>query len=205
MILGVFSSPAQKGSREAQFWEWFQRHEDELFRLRSGRDPIFKSLADKIKNVNRSLVFEFGPVENGQREFVVSAGGLKSVFPAVVSLADAAPVLPRWKITKFRPRRSDITAIEIGSANISSEEVMITYQQGTLYVDIAVFIGESDLDEKIRAQLGFLFLDQALGEFDVATYLGGIKFKPKSAVTNSTKISLQAFVKELDKIKAFFN
>ena len=76
---------------------------------------------------------------------------------------------------------------------------------GIPYVDIIVFLGGDGMDEQTRGQFGFLFLDQALGEFDVATYVGNVEFKPLSEPSPAPKIPLRAFVREFDLLKARFN
>jgi hypothetical protein len=205
MIPKFFSFLQRKGTRAAQFWKWFQKHDDELFRMNSPRDRIFTSLVGQILHVDRNLVFEFGPAIDGKREFVLSAGGFKSAFPAVLALADAAPHLSRWTVTKFRPRRSEITEVQFDGTSMLPDAVMVSVQPGIPYIDITVFLGGGDLDENTRGQFGFLFLDQALGEFDVATYVGRVEFKPLSEPTPTEKIPLRAFVHEFDTLKSRFN
>jgi hypothetical protein len=205
MISGVSSFLDRTRAPEAQFWKWFQENDDELFRLESAQDRIFPVLVNEILKVDQNLVFEFGPVVDGRREFVLSAGGFKKAFPAVLSLADAAPRFSRWKIIKFRPRRTEITEIQYKGMSILPDAVMIAVQPGVPYVDIIVYLGDCEMDEETRGQFGFLFLDQTLGEFDVATYVGSVEFKPLSDPTHAEKIPLRAFVCEFDTLKARFN
>jgi hypothetical protein len=205
MVLGVFSLFKKKGSPATQFWNWFQKNDEELFGMRSPQDRIFSDLVGQILRVDRNLVFEFGPEVDGRREFVLSAGGFKSSFPAVIALADAAPHLSRWTITRFRPRRAEITEVQFNGTAILPDAVMVAVLPGIPYVDIIVFLGGDGMDEKTRGQFGFLFLDQALGEFDVATYVGGVDFKPLSEPSPAPKTPLRAFVREFDLLKARFN
>src|SRR5262245_11762094 len=98
---------------EQQFWKWFHDHEEELFHFQSERDEIFHSLSEALERVYEGLTFEVGPVEDGRRELVISADGIREAFPAVKSLCENAPELPRWKIIPFRPRRSPIDTIHV--------------------------------------------------------------------------------------------
>ncbi len=205
MIPRIFSLFEKKKTPAAQFWKWFQKNEGKLFGMRSPQDPIFTALVGQILRVDRNLVFEFGPEIDGKREFVLSAGGFKSAFPAVLALADAAPHLSRWTITKFRPRRAEITEVQFDGTSMLPDAVMIAILPGAPYVDIIVFLGGDGMDEKTRGQFGFLFLDQALGEFDVATYVGSVEFKPLSEPSPAQKIPLRAFIREFDLLKARFN
>jgi hypothetical protein len=108
-----------------KFWHSFTRHEAELFNFEKDQQRIFDKLFGALRKVNQDLVFEFGPKKQQEgkerREFVISAGGIKSAFPAVISLRDAAPDLPRWHITAFRPRRVTINVVRLG-INASTRE-----------------------------------------------------------------------------------
>ena len=202
---GFFPLLRKKGSPETRFWRWFQKNDEELFGMKSPQDRIFTALVGQILRVDRNLLFEFGPEIDGRREFVLSAGGFKSSFPAVVALADAAPQLSRWIITRFRPRRAEITEVQFGGTAVVPDAVTVAVLPGIPYVDIIVFLGGDGMDEQTRGQFGFLFLDQALGEFDVATYVGNVEFKPLSEPSPAPKIPLRAFVREFDLLKARFN
>ena len=81
-FLSVFAAFA--GSKEQTFWSWFQRNSDTLYHFERDRQRIFDQLAAEMHRVNPELTFEFGSVlDDGAREFVISAGGVKTAFPAV--------------------------------------------------------------------------------------------------------------------------
>ena len=103
MMFSLFQALA---TPEQAFWSWFEKNEKRLFTFETDRDRVFNELAGKLKQVHESVTFEFGPVEDGKREFVISADGIKDAFPAVEKLYALAPKLPRWKFIKFRPRRA---------------------------------------------------------------------------------------------------
>ena len=80
---------------EAQFWRWFQQHEDVLFYFERDQETAFDRINAALCNVDEDLTFEFGPECDGIREFVLSAAGLKRAFPAVNRQYDARPKLQR--------------------------------------------------------------------------------------------------------------
>jgi len=88
------------------FWIWFAQHQAELFDFETDQERLFDQLAIQLQKVQPNLTFEFGPKDGGKREFVISAGGIKAAFPAVVFLADVVPALDQWRVTAFRPRRT---------------------------------------------------------------------------------------------------
>jgi hypothetical protein len=163
---------------QGAFWNWFIQHEPELFGFDPDqeieRERLFDGLAAELQKVNRNLTFEFGP-RGPTREFVISAGGLKSAFPAVVRLAEAAPSLDRWQITAFRPRRAPVMTIEIGDNSVDPKDVQFSLLNNGKMAGIYLFIPGFREDDVTFKQIGYLLLDEALGEYDVETRLGLIK------------------------------
>jgi hypothetical protein len=88
-----------------EFWTWFVRHEPELFDFDPTQEVegkrIFDQLASELQKIDPDLTFEFGP-KSPKREFVISAGGIRRAFAAVISLTTAAPALDRWKVIFLR-------------------------------------------------------------------------------------------------------
>jgi len=190
-------------SREDTFWNWFTGHERELFQFDprnvTEREQLFDDLAAELQKVHRDLAFEFGP-RDGRREFVISAGGIKNVFPAVVRLTQAAPSLERWQVTAFRPRRSPIMPIEIGDKNIDPTEVKFTLLDNGKTAGLYLFIpGFREGDVNFQ-QIGYLMLDQSLGEYDVETRLGLIKMLPLDARTQGERHPLPELPAMFDRL-----
>jgi hypothetical protein len=169
----------------AQFWKWFIDHEPELFSFDpeqvAKRERIFDEIASELQKIDPDLCFEFGPNGTPRREFVISASGIHRAFPAVVSLAEAAPALERWQVIAFRPRRTPINAVEIRGKRVDPRDVQFSLRDNGKRAGVYLFIPgfrEDDLDFK---QIGYLLLDEALGEYDVESRLGLIKiFSPQT-------------------------
>ena len=166
-------------TREQTFWNWFERNQGKVFEFEQAREQIFEELQTELHKVCSDLTFEFSPIIGGKREFVVSAEGLKKAFPAVENLVNCAPALPRWKFVKFRQRRSPINDLQIGGTKINASEVEVCIARHAGKVALIVFIPRIE-DKKVRAQYGFLFLDEALGEYDVSVKVGAIEFHPST-------------------------
>jgi hypothetical protein len=164
-------------SKESAFWNWFSLNESRYFDFESNLESCFDALSEELQKIHPDLTFEFGPIENNKREFVVSAGGIRDAFEAVVMLCDASPLLPHFQITKFRPRREPMD-IEYKHLQIKASEVYFHLVKDEYPEKIAVLLflpGYSENQEVIFGQVGYLFLDEALGEYDVETKVGFIK------------------------------
>lgn len=162
---------------EETFWSWFEANQGKLFEFEQARELIFNELHAELHKVCSDLTFEFSSILDGRREFVVSAEGLKKAFPAVEKLVDCAPRLPLWKFVKFRQRRNPINDLQIGGTEIKASEVEVCIAKHAGKIALVVFIPRIE-DKKTRTQYGFLFLDDALGEYDVSMKVGAIEFHP---------------------------
>ena len=174
---------------QEKFWNWFIQHELELFDFESDQERIFDELAAALQKVDSDLTFEFGPKET-RREFVISAGGVKNAFPAVTSLVDAAPTLDRWKVTAFRPRRMSFNVVEFRGKRADPRGVKFSLLDNGKTAGVHLFIPgfrEGDADWK---QIGYLLLDDTLGEYDVESRLGLIKMLPPDTRTEGRRYPL---------------
>lgn len=165
-------------SRENKFWEWFELNDEMLFNFEDAQNEVFRKLGRQLKKVHGDLTFEFGPKEdNGKREFVLSAGGIKSAFPAVESLFSKAPESRLFSFIKFRPRRNIATKISFGGVAVNHNQV--TYQLVKNEGKIGILLFFENYDKKKKDQfdtIGFLILDIALGEYDTEIKVGIIQF-----------------------------
>ncbi len=167
------------------FWKWFKQNQDEVFQFEKDTKAVFDRLGAAMERVHEDLTFEFSPVRtDGTREFVISAGGIKAAFPSVDALHAAAPDLPKWTILKYRQRRSPINDLEFAGRKVRSGDVhyAIFKDDDQKKVGIIVFLdGYSEKEKRVWAQIGYLFLDEALGEYDVEMHVGAIEFSDRDS------------------------
>jgi hypothetical protein len=188
---------------EKDFWDWFVRHEPKLFNFRGDqedeREHIFDKLAAQLHKVHPDLAFEFGPNE-ARREFVISAGGIKGAFPSVASLVSAAPVLDRWRVSAFRPRRNPVNVVEFRGKRVDPEDVQFTLLSEGKMPGIRLFIpGYKENDPDMKA-IGYLLLDESLGEYDVESQLGLITMHSPDANTEGKRHPFAELPKQFDEL-----
>jgi hypothetical protein len=187
-------------SKEQKFWSWFQKNEERLLNFEKEQDAVFKELHSQIMQVHQDLVFEFGPVVGGKREFVLSAGGTISAFPAVEKLYSAAPRSDKWTVVMFRPRREPNDVVYGGKkAKVKDVHYVLIKDPSPDRVGIVLFFNDFDEEEHdLWMGFGFMFLDQVLGEYDVATKLGGILVTSPQSEHFATAHPLKELAADLD-------
>jgi hypothetical protein len=190
---------------EKDFWDWFVRHEAKLFNFRGDqedeRENLFGELAAQLQKVHPELAFEFGPNE-ARRDFVISAGGIRAAFPSVASLVGAAPVLDRWRIIAFRPRRSPVNAVEFRGKRVNPKDVQFTLLSDGRMPGVRLFIpGYQETDSDMKA-IGYLLLDESLGEYDVETQLGMIQMLSPETRTDERRYPFAELPKQFDELLA---
>jgi hypothetical protein len=194
-------SPSPEETPETRFWTWFTKNEDMLFDFENNQGQNISSLLCELHRIHESLTFEIGSETNGIREFIISADGNRSAFPNVIALADAAPSLRRWTVTKFRPRRTEPCLIGIGDLQFTSEDVLASLQPEGTRIGITVYLGDTHhFDENIVGHIGFILLDYALGEYDVETLVGTVSFFPRERVSRLKKLSLRELPSAFDQL-----
>jgi hypothetical protein len=183
------------------FWQWFSDHEGELFEFERNQEQIFDQLAARLRKVDPDLTFEFGP-KREKREFVISAGGIKRAFPEVSALVAAAPSLRRWRVTAFRPRRPPPNVVEFRGKRVDPKDVQFSLLDNGKIAGIYLLIPgfrEEDADLK---QIGYLLLDDALGEYDVESKLGLIKMLAPEAHTSGDRHPFSELPRLFDQLVA---
>jgi hypothetical protein len=169
-----------KDSGEQVFWKWFQKHEPKLYQFEKNQESVLDEISVQLAKYKKGLVFEISKEHDGKREFIVSADGLKELFPAVEALKSCAPKLGRWSIVAFRPR---MEAYERLSLTYGGKEFdpgkLWTYhriQDGSL--DLIVYHPDYLEEERNAFVSGtYILLDMALGEYDVVTGIRHIDHK----------------------------
>jgi hypothetical protein len=165
-------------SKERLFWDWFSEKSDEYFSFENDQDRLFEELTTELHELDENLGFEFSNIlENGKREFIISACGIKSSFPAVSNLVINSPSLPKWTIIAFKqPHLDCCTTIIVHDLEIDITDVFFLFTKSNGLFDIELHMrGYEETEEWVDG--AFLLLDQAIGEYATEMKIGEIIFK----------------------------
>lgn len=168
-----------KKSKEIDFWEWFVKHSHEYFHFKENQNFLFQQLKEKLNEIDHNLVFSFSAnLRDQKREFIISAGGIVSSFPAVKKLVEAAPSLKNWHIIAFRqPQSGDFVVqyqdVSIGVQDVFFELINIDKGNGSK-IDIKLHVKDYEESAPNWYTASFLLLDNVLGEYDTEMSLRNI-------------------------------
>lgn len=185
-----------KRDRYNDFWKWFVANEQVLFESVDPTSPPIQELAARLRKVHETLTYETSAKPKDVRELTISADGLREGIEHVEALVDAAPPLPRWKIIRFRSRSRDImgSSIEVGDVSLSTKDIeyeLIPYENAKTkmpIIGITLYMkGCAEPPDKAYMTIGFIMLDTAIGEYDMAMKVGPIEFKPWDTKTDGER------------------
>lgn len=166
----------KKTTPHQDFWAWFQKSR---FLSTDGQEVVEK-LGKQANSIHDSIVFEIGPPDQRPRELIISADGIRAGVEHVEALADAAPPMDDWKITRFRPRvtRFHDKQLNFDQVTAKPENMRFIARRDDALVDLAIFADWCN-DPRCRPDgPAFIMLDMALGEYDVICRVGHIEMHP---------------------------
>jgi hypothetical protein len=161
-----------------EFWNWFSQHGDNIynFNIKSSNQQLLGDIDKRLKSINSNLTFTIGPIKDGKRDFIISADGILTAFPYVKKLVDGAIYVDEFNIIAFRPR-TELKEVQIGNVSLKYEQVFFKWEKensGKISIDIYVkdyHVMNDDIESAL-----FLLMDNAIGEYEVETKVGGISF-----------------------------
>lgn len=161
-------------SKQQIFWKWFIKNSDAYYNLNKDQNTLFGELKNELDKIDPSIVFEFSPIlSNKKREFIISADGVKSIFPIVEDLVSKAPKLDKWIFIAFRQPKSGIDQINYGTLHIRYDDVFFRYAKDC--GKIALELHLKNYTENMEwTNAIFILLDNLIGEYNTEMKLSKI-------------------------------
>lgn len=206
------SGGAGGSSRELEFWRWFAEQAEKLASLAASEDAtdnerLLAEVKPRLGQVAPGLAFLMGRTGEGPWEFIVSADGREERFPLVDALVAAAPHVPGWRITGFRPRWPVHPDTVIGYRGEQVRYGDVWWQADVLSdgrLELVLWIrGLTEQNYEARAGAAILLLDHALGEYDSVKKIAGLSAEglPEGAIADGLRplAELPGWVDSLDR------
>lgn len=173
-----------------QFWIWFVNNESRLLDLPG--EPLVLEAGKRIRKSFPGIMFEVGSNDQRPRELIISADGISENVSAVEEIADAAPTLDSWTITRFRRphegyAESELTfgPVKLGKGTVRAK--LTRMQDGRPDVDLYMQGFNPDApNAQVYQGAAFILLDMAIGEYNVICLVGAIRFHALEAAPDDS-------------------
>jgi hypothetical protein len=173
-LLSIHFTMAQSTSDYTAFWNWFSSVSTHYFEIDKSADvqKDLYALKARLAELNESLTFEIGPVrDNGRRELVISADGIKAAFPQVIDLVHAAPEFEQWTIFAFRQPQKEIAELHYGPLRVSYTDIYFRAMPDGDKLAAELHIRNYEESEWWNGAM-FILLDNVVGEYQTEMRLG---------------------------------
>ncbi len=182
----MFNLFKSKGTKEEIFWNWVSENINKIKEIKTGHEPIYQKVNQKLKKYHNGLVFE---LQVGGNEIIISADGNKKYFDDVKKLCSFAPQSDNFKVVPFRPPQG-FFSLNYNGIKVNHEDVFFEFEKNNGYFDLKIY--HKDYTEENKNNIGgaiFIVLDHGIGEYNVETKLRHIEFHQLSNQPNLKKIS----------------
>ncbi len=158
----------------ATFWRWFQAAEARVREVEGPeKDAILDDLATAVADFDEAISFEIGVDPEGGYELILTADGNVDAFPTVEGLVAAAPAIPDWKVTAFKPPRGFEFRLAYEGVEVDPQQCrfmpMGAESDPKLFGVRIGFPGFNEEKSDIYQGLALLMLETGLGEVAAAT------------------------------------
>jgi hypothetical protein len=113
--------------------------------------------------------------------------------------------MAKWRVTAFRPRRPTNSAVEFGGKRVDPEDVQFTLLQKGNLIGLNLFLPGCTDDDWVLKQIGYLFLDATLGEFDVEMGVAAIEMLPPESDRPGDRYALSELAADFDRLRAWID
>ena len=156
----------------ADFWSWFQANEADFPSTTEFHAAYGSELSARLSELKQGIVYEIAIPDDGRKELVISADGIKELIPFVQEVVDAAPSMDTWTIHAFRPRMDNYADFDLNFDEYSFEPKKIwcwsRIEDG--HFDLIIYHPNyTDERRDLLVNGTYILLDMALGEYDVMT------------------------------------
>jgi hypothetical protein len=188
----------------AEFWNWWDAARGDVQAAIEGGETAAPVLHEVLSRVAAlELACEFSAGASSRHALCVSANGDPTKRKLAYRWHDAAP--PADEVFEYHPARiasagAPAMVLKLGGEAFAFSDLRFeaTLDEPRLELDLEIqhpmFRG---LDEQTRAQVGFIALDNLLGEEDVERWIGALRFSDKAPRATVTPEQLRARVREL--------
>jgi hypothetical protein len=188
LLKSLFGKKEEPIKSNADFWNWFTKHEKPFFNaVKTGKnieEDFFDQLSPKLNELKPGFFFLTGMFNDTTAELVLTADGDISHIAFIEDLVNEAPTINNWIFTALKPAM-DIknVSIEMAGHQFNSDNLFFYADEiegQPDEIDITIIHNDFNEDNKTAVTNGtFIFLDNFLGELNFATMVDNLEITGK--------------------------
>jgi hypothetical protein len=171
--------PSDAGDED--FWAWWPGARDRVAAAitSGGFDArLVEEISRAVRTIDPEMGWELAPGRTAQHAFCISPEGNAAIRPAALRwLSSAPPADATWEYHASKQAAPSLMGLDVGGRRFDLEAMRaITSWDATgQRLDVRLWHpGFEGAPEGVRIQVGFVFLDQLLGEDEVERWIGSI-------------------------------
>lgn len=173
----------------ADFWTWWPGARDRVAAaIESGGfdQALIAEISAAVRGVHPDMAWELAPGRAARHAFCISPEGNAELRQVALRWAASAPQPDAtWEYHPAKqPSRGRVREVEAGGRrfDLDATRTIGTWDPRRRRLDVRLWIPEAaDAAMAIRMQVGFIFLDQLLGEEEVERWIGEIDLLDEAA------------------------
>ncbi len=166
---------------EGDFWRWWSTARERVAQaIASGGfdDRLVNDINDAVRTIHPAMGWELAPGRAAQHAFCISPEGNPELRQAALRwLASAPPPDSTWEYHASKQPSPSHRGLEVAGGRFDLEAVraIASWDARRRKVDVRLWHPRfPEVPEAVRLQVGFIFLDNLLGEEDVERWIGEI-------------------------------
>ncbi|HEX5451636.1 MAG TPA: hypothetical protein VFW86_04540 [Candidatus Limnocylindrales bacterium] len=167
----------------ADFWTWWPENRDRIAMAITSSafdDRLVQDISAAVRTIHPAMAWELGPGRTAEHAFCVSPEGNPVIRQAALRwLAAAPPADATWEYYPSKQAAASMTGLKVGGVHFDLDEMraITAWDSARQRADLTLWHPAfASVPEAIRIQVGFLFLDNLLGEDDVERWVGQLDF-----------------------------
>jgi hypothetical protein len=167
----------------ADFWTWWSGARDRLGQaISSGGidDGLVGEISRAVQTIHPQMAWELAPGKTAQHAFCLSPEGRADLRQVALRwLQTAPPADATWEYHASKQASQRLMRLEVAGAQFDLGEMRAigSWDPSTRRLHVRLWHPQFErVPSGVRPQVGFLFLDNLLGEDDVERWIGQIDF-----------------------------
>ncbi len=163
------------------FWAWWSEGHDRVAQAiaTGGFDErLVDEISTAVHAIHPAMAWELGPGKTAQHAFCISPEGNAELRQlALAWLASAPPADATWEYHASKQPAAKLMDLELGQwrFDLDGMRAIASWDPARQRMDVRLWHPLfADVPENVRLQVGFVFLDNLLGEEDVERMVGEV-------------------------------